>query len=318
MFRPSSHASPWNSCVSAGSAMSSVALAPTTCAPMSVPLFASATIFTKPAVSPWMIARPRAVKGNLPTFTSRPASRACFSVRPTDAICGCEYVQRVTSAWSVGDQQLASPHLTLLGVDAHPVAGLLGALHLHADAAVDAGLLESAEHLFGHVLVLERHQPVERLEQRDLDAELVVQRRELHAYRARSDDADRLRDLVRKRQVVGRDDVLAVELDARQRLHRRARGDDQVLGFDLLSADLDGAAVAQAPVAGDDLDLVLLHQVLHALVQLEHDGVAPGGYARVVERDALRGDAELLPADRHPVVQLRRFQQRLGRDAPDV
>src|SRR4029077_20665808 len=63
MLRPSSHASPWNSWVSAGSAMSSVALGPTTCAPISEPLLASATIFTKPAVSPWMIARPSAVKG---------------------------------------------------------------------------------------------------------------------------------------------------------------------------------------------------------------------------------------------------------------
>ena len=118
--------------------------------------------------------------------------------------------------------------------------------------------------------------------------------------------------------MVGRDDVLAVELDARQRLHGGAGGDDQVLGLDLLGADLDGAAVAHAAIPSDDLDLVLLHQVLHALEQLVHDGVAPGRDPGVVERDALRRDAELLAADRHAVVQLRRLQQRLGRDATDV
>src|SRR5204862_154455 len=136
MFRPSSHASPWNSCESEGSAMSSVALGPTTCAPVSDPLFASAANFTKPAVSPWMLA--------------------------------------------------------LLRVDADPIPGLLGAFHLDADAAVDAGLLEGVQHLLRHVLVLERHEPVERLEQRDLDAELVEQRCELNSHRACSDDADRL------------------------------------------------------------------------------------------------------------------------------
>src|SRR6266852_649027 len=102
MLRPSSQASPWKSCVSAGSAISSVASGPTMWAPSSWPVFASATIFAKPPVSPWMIARPSAVKGNLPVFTSRAWSRACFSVNPTDAIWGCEYVQRVTSSCSNG------------------------------------------------------------------------------------------------------------------------------------------------------------------------------------------------------------------------
>ncbi len=38
-------------------------------------------------------ALPLAVNGNLPTFTSNPASLAFASVYPTDAICGMQYVQ---------------------------------------------------------------------------------------------------------------------------------------------------------------------------------------------------------------------------------
>ncbi len=30
--------------------------------------------------------------GNLPVLTSKPASRACFSVRPMEPICGSQYV----------------------------------------------------------------------------------------------------------------------------------------------------------------------------------------------------------------------------------
>src|SRR2546430_17542335 len=77
------------------------------------------------------------------------------------------------------DQELAGPHLALLGVDADPVSGLLRALDAHPDAAIDTRLLESAEHLFGDLLVLEGDETIEGLQQGDLDAELVVEGREL-------------------------------------------------------------------------------------------------------------------------------------------
>src|SRR5579864_6280853 len=377
MLRPSSQASPWKSCVSAGSAISSVASLPTMCVPSMRPDLASETIFTNPAVSPWICARPSAVNGNLPTFTSWPLSRACFSVRPTDAICGCEYVHRVTRSCSMGirrspamsstavipsceaacasrnppvtspiactdsavvrlhadllqadllgsrraahrDEQLLRPDLALVGVDAHAVARLLGALDLGARPAVDARLLERAEHLLRDVLVLQRHQPVERLEQRDLRAQLVVEGRELDADGAGADDDDRLGDRGGQRGVVRRDDELAVEIEAGERSDSRPGGDDHVLRLDLRGADLDGVPVAQAALAIDDLDLVLLHQVLDALVELSHHGVAPRRDAREVVADDLGLQAELGPARGDPVVQLRGLEQDLGRDAPDV
>ena len=117
---------------------------------------------------------------------------------------------------SHGDQQLARPHLPLLCVHAHAVARLLRALHAHADPTFDAGFLECVEHLFRDLFVLERDQAIERLEQCDLDAQLVVQGRELDPDRAGADDADRLRDALRAHRVVGRDDVFAVDLEAGQ------------------------------------------------------------------------------------------------------
>src|SRR6185312_3280725 len=87
---------------------------------------------------------------------------------------------------------------------------------------------------------------------------------------------------------------------------------------DLLSADLNRVPVAQAALALYDLDLVLLHQELDALVKLADDAVTACGDALVLVRHAVGVDAELLPARRDAVVQLRRFQQRLGGDAADV
>src|SRR5258708_2792111 len=78
------------------------------------------------------------------------------------------------------------------------------------------------------------------------------------------------------RGVIGRDYERAVDLDPRQRLDVRAGGDDQVLRLELLRPNLHRVPVAQAPVALDDLDLVLLHQELDALVELVHHGVPPG------------------------------------------
>ena len=58
--------------------------------------FFSATIFTRPSVSFAIRARPSTPNGNVPTRTSYPRSRACFSVRPTLPISGSQYVQSGT------------------------------------------------------------------------------------------------------------------------------------------------------------------------------------------------------------------------------
>ena len=118
--------------------------------------------------------------------------------------------------------------------------------------------------------------------------------------------------------MIGRDDEATVELDTGQRLDSGAGRNDEILCLELLPTDLDRVAVSQPALALDDLDLVLLHQELDALVELVHDAVTSGRDALKVERHLLRVDAELLAPRCHPVVQLRGLQQRFGRDAPDV
>src|SRR5205809_1264021 len=216
------------------------------------------------------------------------------------------------------DQQLLGPDLALVGLDADAVAGLLGAADLDAEAAVDARLLESAEKLLGHLFVLERDQAVEGLEQCHLDPELVVEGRELDAHSAGADDADRFGHRLGDDRVVGGDDVLAVESNARERLHDRAGGNDEVLRLHQLAVGLDRVAVAQPAPGLDDLDLVLLHQVLDALVELADDGVSTLGDARVVVAHDLRLEAELSAAGGDAVVELGRLEEGLGGDAPDV
>src|SRR5690606_21161672 len=75
------------------SAIISVTLVPIIWAPRNSPYLASKITFTKPSFAPAALALPDAEKGNLPTLTSYPASLAAFSVKPTDAISGVQYVQ---------------------------------------------------------------------------------------------------------------------------------------------------------------------------------------------------------------------------------
>lgn len=73
--------------------MISVTLYPIMWVPSHSPYFASKTTFTNPSVAPAALAFPDALKGNLPTLTSYPASLAVASVNPTEAISGVQYVQ---------------------------------------------------------------------------------------------------------------------------------------------------------------------------------------------------------------------------------
>ena len=66
--------------------------------------------------------------------------------------------------------------------------------------------------------VLERRQSRQVLEQRHLDAGVVVEAGELDADRAAADDDDALGQRVAGRGLVAGDDLLAVRLEAGQRL----------------------------------------------------------------------------------------------------
>ena len=202
-----------------------------------------------------------------------------------------------------------------------------GRIEARAGHDLDAAALEGTLHLGRDLRVLERHDGRQVLEQRDLAAHVVVVAGELDADRPGAHDDDRLRDRVRAQDVVAGHDARRRRHEARQRLHARARGQDDVAGpQDDLAARPTRLvrrghthllrSLESAP-ATDVLDTVLLDQAVEALDQTLDDLVAPRGDDSGVHRGACHGDAQLAGvAD--PVVEVGRFEHRLGGDAADV
>jgi hypothetical protein len=77
------------------------------------------------------------------------------------------------------------------------------------------------------------------------------------------------------------------------------------------------SVVRDAPLSHVHRDLVLLHQVRDALIELLGDAARALHHRGEVGADALRGEAIVLRM-LHVVEDLGRTQQRLGRDAPPV
>src|SRR5215208_2235900 len=207
----------------------------------------------------------------------------------------------------------------------HAVVGLLQASGIGLGAREDphAASLELLLEGFGDLRVLQGDDTVEDLDYRHLGAEVVVHAGELDAHRAAAEDDDGLGVvIIVRRDVVARDDLLAVELQPRQRADSRSCGDQDVLGLELLGL----AVVAlylyllwldKGTGAIEDLDLVLLHQALDAFAELVDDLLAALGGLRVVELDVAYLYPKLLAVP--GIVELgRRLEERLGRDAADV
>ena len=72
------------------SPISSLASSPMMCAPRISPYGSLTITLTRPSVAPTAIALPWPLNAYLPTLYLRPFSFACFSVMPTDAICGLQ------------------------------------------------------------------------------------------------------------------------------------------------------------------------------------------------------------------------------------
>ena len=88
MVRPMSMASASISTARAASLMRSEALGPQMVTPSTRSSLESRTTFTKPSVFIWVMARPLAAQGNLPTLTSKPSALASCSCRPAVATSG--------------------------------------------------------------------------------------------------------------------------------------------------------------------------------------------------------------------------------------
>src|ERR671919_38001 len=176
----------------------------------------------------------------------------------------------------------------------------------------DPALAKRAGDLLGGVLVLERRDPRQCLDQRDLGAHRAVEARELQADRAGPDDHDRAGDGAVGERLVGCDDPIGA-LQPRQEPRARARCEDHVGRLERPAIDLDRWPRSERGGPVDDVDLPRFHQAGEARHELVHD--------LRLERLDLRpvglptgADA---PLDR-PVDGVHdggRLQQRLGGDA---
>src|SRR3954447_1706936 len=230
-----------------------------------------------------------------------------------------------------GDEQVLGVELLRFAIgrlrgiefDVNAVRTRLRARHLRAGEDLDALLLERAFEFSGDGFVLDRHQPRQQLDDRDVTAEAAEDRREFDADRAAAHDGDRLRDRLHVDRFVTRDDPLAIDLDARHAARLRAGGDDDLLarGKRLLVAfgDLHRALAGDAPRSFDPVDLVLLEQELDAAGQSLDDLVLAGLYLVHVEGNGglPEREAPFLPVLRD-LERVRVLEQRLGRDAAPV
>ena len=194
---------------------------------------------------------------------------------------------------------------------------------------LDALLLERLAREAGDLGVLDRQDLRQHLDHRHLGAEGAVERGELDADGAGADHQQRLRHLLRDHRLEIGPHQLLVGLEPGQHARPRAGGDDDVLGlvaagperalrrFGLRRLHRDLAGRIDRRLAPDHRDLVLLHQEADAVIEpLRHPARALHHGGRVVG-DILGGEAVILGV-LHVVIDLRRAQQRLGRNAAPV
>ena len=208
--------------------------------------------------------------------------------------------------------------------------GLLVELrHLGAGHDLDALLLEALAREGRDLGVLDRQDLRQHLDHGHLGADRAIERGELDADGAGADHQQRLRHAVRHHRLEIGPDQLLVGLEARQHARPRAGGDDDVLGligagrqralrrFALRRLHRDLAGRVDRRLAPDHRDLVLLHQEADAVVEPLRHAARALDDLRGVEADIVGRQAVILGV-LHVVVDLRRAQQRLGRDAAPV
>ena len=139
---------------------------------------------------------------------------------------------------------------------------------------LDAALLERAHHLVGRLLVDAGQDRGHRLEQRHLAADVREVRRELAPDRATTDDRGARGDLVQHEEVIGGQDLRAVERDAGELTGHGSGREDQRVAHELGAVrhpDVVGRRVHDRAGAGDDRHLASLEEGLEALRQLVDD-----------------------------------------------
>jgi hypothetical protein len=225
---------------------------------------------------------------------------------------------------SHGDEQhlgleLAGPAVVRHAVGRDARRRHLDVLELRPSSHLDALFLEGLFERFADLFVLDRQEAGEELDDRDVDAESMEDRRKLDADGAGAEHDHRLRQLLELEDLVGGEDPLAVGLEAREHAGHRARGDDEVLELDRLGVavvalDRELALAVEPAEAVEDGDLVLAHQELDALGVRGDDLVLARGDLGVVDRGLFDDDPELVGV-LDLVVDVGRMEQRFGGDA---
>ena len=206
---------------------------------------------------------------------------------------------------------------------------------------LDAALLERARKGAAHVLVLERQERRQELDERHFGAEGSEHRRPLGTDRSAADDDDAFRDLLQHEGAVGVDDTGQVGARDRQRGGLGACGDDDLLAFDLrrrLSFGVGGRVVqraafaerrgadadnihpgwrGEARVAVEDRHAIGLEELTNAVGERLDHGVLALQDRRVVEADVVGQHAKLGPV-LGGLEQLGAAQHGLGGDAAPV
>jgi len=186
----------------------------------------------------------------------------------------------------------------------------LGDLAARVDLATQAG---EVLRIHGHQVGFDHGQNLrEHLEHRDLAAQGGEHGGELHADDAAANHGQPLRDFLQLQDRVRVDGELGtLQRDSR---HGRAGGDDDVLSLHALAVDVDRAAAGELARAADHGHPARLEKPFHALDELVDDRRLPLLGGGPVEGDVVGDEPERGSAFGQRV-QLRRLQQRLGRDA---
>jgi hypothetical protein len=194
--------------------------------------------------------------------------------------------------------------------------------HLVPELEAHALLGQDLLHLAGDLGIKAGQDAVEELDDRDLRAEPPPHRAELQPDDAGADHEQPLRHLRQRQRAGGGDDRLFVDVDAGQRRHVGAGGNDHGLGLERLllavdEGDLDLARAGNAGRAVEVVHLVLAQQERHPVDVALHALVLEGHHLAEVEL-RLDLDPHVAQAVARLLEKLGSVQQRLGRDAADV
>ena len=234
-----------------------------------------------------------------------------------DALLGVAEAVGRGAAPDGDEEDLGLDHVAALDGDGDAGVGGLDALERGAGEEADLALAEGTLERLGGGLVLGGDEPREGLDDGDVGAEGLPHARELAADHAAAQHDGGRRDAVEAERVLGGDDLLAVDLEAGQRLAVGAGGQHDGLAGVGRAVDGDLAGTGQRAGALDDGDAARLDEAGEALEQPVDDLVLVGVDAGHVDAVEGGGDAELRGLAGR-VGDLRGVQEGLGRDAAHV